>query len=45
MKVLPLYQQKEQDMAIAIIGSTFVIVLVFGTLCAIVLSSKQTKKK
>ena len=32
-------------MIIAIIGGTFVITLVFGTLCAIILSSEQTKKK
>lgn len=32
-------------MAVAIIGSTFVIVLVFGTFCAIILSSKQIRNK
>ena len=32
-------------MAIAIIGSTFVIALVFGTIYAIISSSKQTKKQ
>ena len=32
-------------MAVAIIGGTFVIVLVLGTFCAIILSSKQIKRK
>lgn len=31
-------------MAVAIIGSTFVIVLVATTVCAIILSSKTRKK-
>lgn len=32
-------------MAIAIIGGTFVITLVLGTFCAIILSSEQIKNR
>ena len=32
-------------MAVAIIGGTFVITLVFGAICAIILSSKQIRNK